>query len=203
MRERKYVKTKDDDKLISKVKSLMKAQDNMTQEALASVIGKTQSRVSGLLNGTAPFQVDELIRIADYFDVSIDSLLDRDHPRQQEDISAREICEMLLKLRKKGAKFKNIQWKETCYEYDPNEQDVCCSYRDNTYPAFFFPEFMQPKDEEEAHMYSQIENRDSFNSCINDFIKKVSAIRIAQNNGIFDETMAEEFINKCLEKLPG
>ena len=201
--EEKYVNPINYKKLCENIKSLMRDRDNMKQAALGDVIGIPQGEVSKVLRGKRRFQLDEVVRIADYFDVSIDSLLDRDHPRQQEDISAREICEMLLKLRKKGAKFKNIQWKETCYEYDPHEEDVCHSIRENTYPAFFFPEFMQPKDEEEAHMYSQIENRDSFNSCINDFIKKVSAIRIAQNNGIFDETTANEFINKCLEELPG
>ena len=198
MRERKYVKTKDDDKLISKVKSLMKAQDNMTQEALASVIGKTQSRVSGLLNGTAPFQVDELIRIADYFGVSIDSLLDRDHPRQQEDISPREVCEMLLLLSNKGMiHFEPVKRSEECVLWNDNDPtDFHSAYRDNYYSAFFFSNFLPITSD------LIFGNENLFGSYINKLIGKMSAVQIVQNQELFDKDTADDLIKKCLDDVP-
>ena len=199
--EEKYVNPINYKKLCENIKSLMRGYDNMKQAALGDIIGIPQGEVSKALNGKRRFQLDEVVRIADYFHVPVDSLLGREQLEQQEDISPREVCRMILKLCKKGVAFQNIQRKEICYE--DNGQEICGVSRENVYPALFFPEFMRPKCDDDDFEFSISGNFNPFNQRINDFIKKVSAICDAQNKGCFDETMAEDLINKYLEDLPG
>ena len=56
----------------------------LSQQAMADSIGCTQSALSMWENGTRVPSVDAVCRIADYFGISVDTLLGRDIPARAE-----------------------------------------------------------------------------------------------------------------------
>lgn len=50
---------------------MLLARDQQTQTNLALALGVTQSQLSKRLRGTIPFDLDELVVVADYFNVSV------------------------------------------------------------------------------------------------------------------------------------
>lgn len=63
------------------LRALMSEKPVTTQEKLAEITGKTRQTVSQYVNGVSEPGYDTLIKIADYFDVSIDYLLGRTKDR--------------------------------------------------------------------------------------------------------------------------
>ena len=62
-----------------KVKKLKLLRDanNLTQKQMASILNVTQKSISTYENGLTEPDISTMIKIADYFDVSLDYLLDR------------------------------------------------------------------------------------------------------------------------------
>jgi len=65
------------------LRALMSEKPITTQEKLAEVTGKTRQTVSQYVNGISEPGYDTLIKIADYFDVSVDYLLGRTKDRRK------------------------------------------------------------------------------------------------------------------------
>lgn len=65
------------------LRALMSEKPATTQEKLAEITGKTRQTVSQYVNGISEPGYDTLIKIADYFDVSIDYLLGRTKDRRK------------------------------------------------------------------------------------------------------------------------
>ncbi len=65
------------------LRALMSEKPITTQEKLAEITGKTRQTVSQYVNGISEPGYDTLIKIADYFDVSIDYLLGRTKDRRK------------------------------------------------------------------------------------------------------------------------
>lgn len=63
------------------LRALMSEKPATTQEKLAEITGKTRQTVSQYVNGISEPGYDTLIKIADYFDVSVDYLLGRTNDR--------------------------------------------------------------------------------------------------------------------------
>ena len=85
--------------IIERIESLM---GNMSQEKFGEIIGCQQAKVSSLLSraGKKRFTVEELEKIADHFNVSVDFILGRDKKEKKKEkrLSPREFCEILLDL---------------------------------------------------------------------------------------------------------
>ncbi|MBS5763786.1 MAG: helix-turn-helix transcriptional regulator [Faecalimonas umbilicata] len=71
--------------------------NGITQNDLASICGTYQSRVSECMAGKKDFTLRQLIAIADYFHVSLDSLLERDTSNIQIN-SLSDVCNLLFTL---------------------------------------------------------------------------------------------------------
>lgn len=56
----------------------LRTSKNMTQEELAAALKITRTRLSNFEQGLREPELDLLIAIADYFEVSLDYLVDRD-----------------------------------------------------------------------------------------------------------------------------
>lgn len=84
--------------IIERIESLM---GTMSQEKFGEIIGCKQSKVSSLLSraGKKRFTVEELEKIADHFNVSVDSLLGRNEKKKAPgQIAPRDFCEMLVDM---------------------------------------------------------------------------------------------------------
>lgn len=66
------------------LRALMHEKPTTTQEKLAEITGKTRQTVSQYVNGISEPGYDTLVKIADYFDVSVDYLLGRTKDRRKE-----------------------------------------------------------------------------------------------------------------------
>lgn len=103
---------------------LIKEKGVTTQDKLGEIIGKSQSSVSKALstdNKSAGFTVEQICRIADHFEISIDELLGREIR-----LSYEKICNTLITLLTVN--------KLQCLECSVNDLDKAVSY-----PAFYFP----------------------------------------------------------------
>lgn len=94
-----YTPSEDDRRLIDNLNTLMR-QHGTTQEELGFIIGKAQSRANNLLNGKAPFQINEVVKIAQHYNVSVDKLLGMKY--REEELSPYNLCRLLLSLDEKG-----------------------------------------------------------------------------------------------------
>ena len=65
------------------LRALMSEKPVTTQEKLAEITGKTRQTVSQYVNGISEPGYDTLVKIADYFDVSVDYLLGRTKDRRR------------------------------------------------------------------------------------------------------------------------
>lgn len=85
--------------IIERIESLA---GNMKQKELGEIIGCSQSKISELLSRTEKkrFSVEELERIADFFNVSVDYLLGRETVQEKpiEQITPRKFCEILVQM---------------------------------------------------------------------------------------------------------
>ena len=60
----------------------LRLERNMSQQRLAMELSMTQNTISRYENGEREPGIKELIRIADYFNVSLDSLLERSEQKR-------------------------------------------------------------------------------------------------------------------------
>lgn len=82
--------------LKNNIKELMgKEEPKLTQTDLASIIGSTQSRVSKVLSDVSKdtFTLEQVIKIADFFEVSMDELLGRKVIKKETLKTLKDVCE--------------------------------------------------------------------------------------------------------------
>ena len=77
----------------TRLRRLFDEKPNVTQGQLAELLGVTRQTVSQYVNGISEPGYAALVKIADFFDVSIDYLLGRTETRTTE-LSVKEVCEM-------------------------------------------------------------------------------------------------------------
>ena len=63
--------------MIAHIKRLMK-ENHITQRDLAHELGVSEQAISDKFHGRSNFTLRDIARIADYFDVSVDSILGRE-----------------------------------------------------------------------------------------------------------------------------
>lgn len=83
------------------IERIERLKGNMSQEDFAKkVLECGQSKVSALLSlkGDKRISVEDLEKIADYFNVSVDSLLGREEKRRSGNITPRDFCRMLVDM---------------------------------------------------------------------------------------------------------
>lgn len=87
----------DNEILKSNIERLRK-KNGLSQDQLAKIAGIHQSRMSVLLNedSKARFSIEQIYLIAEYFDVSIDSLVKGEESKRIN--TSRQICEFLVQL---------------------------------------------------------------------------------------------------------
>ncbi len=88
--------------LIENIQRIMKER-NMTQDELATAAGIAQPRISKIfkMEGSSCFTIQQLVSIASYFHVSVDSLLGvktDDQPREEKEITLSDVCTKLFEL---------------------------------------------------------------------------------------------------------
>lgn len=74
----------------------LRKQRNMSQEKLSKIVNKDRSLIGHWEGGTREVTLDDLIKISEFFDVSIDKLLGIDLANQHNNIIENE-CEINLK----------------------------------------------------------------------------------------------------------
>ena len=77
----------------TRLRFLFDEKPNVTQAQLSEKIGVTRQTVSQYVNGVSEPGYAALVKIADFFDVSLDYLLGRTETRTTE-LSVKEVCEM-------------------------------------------------------------------------------------------------------------
>jgi transcriptional regulator with XRE-family HTH domain len=55
----------------------LRTSKNVNQATLAELLGVTKTQISDIENGKTTTSIDRLVRLADYFDVSLDYLVGR------------------------------------------------------------------------------------------------------------------------------
>lgn len=107
------------------LRALMSEKPITTQEKLAEITGKTRQTVSQYVNGISEPGYDTLIKISDYFDVSIDYLLGRTKDRRkapsvydQLGLSEKSISTLKLAHKAKQAFYNR-------YEFSCEDVDMC------------------------------------------------------------------------------
>ena len=76
-----------------RLRLLFEENPNVSQCQLSEVLGRSRQTVSQYVNGISEPSYDTLVKIADYFDVSIDYLLGRTETRSV-DLSIKDVCAM-------------------------------------------------------------------------------------------------------------
>ena len=66
----------------------LRKEKNMTQEELAKLINSTKANISKYETGKVEPNIETIRFFADYFDVSVDYLLDKTNVRRQHDVLA-------------------------------------------------------------------------------------------------------------------
>jgi len=143
----------DNDILIENISKLMK-DNNITQAALAEILGMSQSNVSKALSTSDKknFTLDQIVGIAKHFKVSIDSLVGNQSGKNR-DVSPRAVAEYFVRLIEEDyIKIFEYPIEEDIYEepdYNPSTDTLQTSFRQDTinYNAFYFPSYWHiPKD---------------------------------------------------------
>lgn len=161
------------DILKKNIDALMKKK-GWSQTELGEKIGMDQSNVSKCLNEGRHFTLEQVCRLADIFEMSVDELLGREN--KAKDYSAVEICKFIVDLITsdvittfKYEKNENV-WEEYDYEYDSGYSNKTKVLK---YDAFYFSTYEQMPDYLDEHT---AENKfDEFKFCGN-FIKKNAKI---------------------------
>ena len=79
--------------LATRLRLLLDGKPNATQTQLSEAIGVSQQMVSQYIHGISEPGCNTLVKIADYFDVSLDYLLGRTETRTT-DLTTQKVCEM-------------------------------------------------------------------------------------------------------------
>ena len=119
--------------------------NNVSQDDLASAIGTHQSRISECLSCKKDFTFPQIVMVANFFNVSIDSLLEQEKNYTIQIDSLSDICRILFSLSKEvGFTIVNEYVEEdTDFDMDGNEIEpriyaggLCISFNNNNVRDF-------------------------------------------------------------------
>lgn len=194
--------------------SMLLRNKSIPQKQLASAIGVTQPNLSKALNEKEKrfFTVEQIYKIAEFFGVSIDSLIGYSPNTAKDDIDFRSIGEFIVKLLESGiAEIKDISTDEvvTNIFYD-NDTGYPADYgtylEDVTYSALFFPNHSAAFEREE-YVRGNIgrEGRTIVNTTgnevINALLQKYPSILKLYNEGQLSQEAYDAVVSSFLEQL--
>lgn len=80
-----YILRKNLNKMLAQNLKLLRKAKNMSQEEVAEILGIKRTSLSGYENGTAEPSVEGLLKISDFFKISLDQLIKSDLSKKEED----------------------------------------------------------------------------------------------------------------------
>ncbi len=194
------------------IRMLMRNKD-ITQQKLAEIAGMTQANVSKALNPNEKkhFTLDQIYRIAQAFDVSIDKLVGNT-PAESSETSPREAFQFIIKyLCAANLRTAKLTVQETAYEFE------CIDYGEyrphdiqNEYPVFFFPDYERISDYHPATDEEYIDLQSMFFQCGNDtkyrnlnkIFKKIIPLVAQFKEGDIPEEAFQMIVEGYLRQLP-
>lgn len=171
--------------------------NDITQQQLAKIAGMTQANVSKSLNPNEKkhFTLEQVYRIAQYFGVSIDSLVGNPAEKSA-GTSPRDAFLFITKFLSAGRlRTAELTVKETKYEqdYGSNGEYKPQEFED-TYPVFFFPDYhrfsdyrLSEQDEVDLHMEFCAYGNDTRFLYLNEILKKMIPLTEHYRNGDIPE----------------
>lgn len=163
--------------LNNNIKKLMK-ENSMSQNALSEAISKTvslhQSRISACFNEdtSESFTLEQIVAIADFFKVSVDSLLGVSSHEMQKQLTARDICKLIATI--------------------INNTDV--SLQNDTYDqALIFPELYGLTESQKEH---------DINRHINKFLERMFDLCEIRTKGNINSEMFSRLVESYLSDVP-
>lgn len=190
----------DTDILIQNIRSLMDDK-GMNQEQLAQILGMSQPNVSKALNlsDKKSFTLDQVVGIANYFNVSVDVLIGK---RKNTTIATgpRAIASFLSEiLASHKAEIVPYEHDEVVFEVDYDNYTYCPSSkienRTVTYPAIYFPGYWevpeQAINEDTAYAISEATQcgNETAMQPINDFLRHFKEIfDLYDKGGLTEDT---------------
>ena len=202
----------DIDRLTANIYNLMQS-SNTTQVKLAAAIGMTQSNLSRALSSKEGqcFTLEQVYKISQYFNVSVDSLLGEEKPIVS---TEREICELFTQLIEKRQIIctKASHDDEVYTPYMTERLDMDCNIEKVTseYASFHFPNYENPGPLDRFTESEIDEMRDTAlwggnahnaNQQINGFFEKYLQIYEMYLHNHLSEELFHEITGKFLDDL--
>jgi transcriptional regulator with XRE-family HTH domain len=203
------------DILISNIKNLMK-NNNMTQQELAEVLDMSQPNISKALSvsDTKSFTLDQVVGIANHFNVTVDWLLGNE-TKSTQTLSPRTIGQFIVELiENEEIETFSHSVTETIYEPD---YDIYGSNRNSdgaekeiVYNAFYFPSYWYIPDglpyDEQCSLFSEMTQcgNDKIHLQTNKFINHFLQIhKMYKQNSLEEETyktIVKDLLNHLSDK---
>lgn len=136
----------------------LRKENGWSQKELGEKIGLEQSNISKCLSGGRCFTLEQVWRLADLFEVSIDELLGRSvHNTHSEEKICAFIADLILhnEITPCNVTVNENVWVEN-EEYEETGQAFCCSTSKNTYFAFYFSNYDQIPSYFDEHEASEL-----------------------------------------------
>lgn len=192
---------------------------NINKSKLAEILGMSQPNVSKALNPNEKkcFTLEQVINIADYFNVTIDSLIGS--PKTDTIVSAnnpRDIAAFLAQcIENEKATVSEYSVEETVFVEDYDPRELFCNYKQTTqevrYPILYFSDYWSPSlisetDEEYAELQQEAFQcgNQTGNVPINNFLRHFLQIHTLYKKGELAEetyrTVVQDLLNHVPEK---
>lgn len=192
---------------------------NINKSKLAEILGMSQPNVSKALNPNEKkcFTLEQVINIADYFNVTIDSLIGS--PKTDTIVSAnnpRDIAAFLAQcIENEKATVAEYSVEETVFVEDYDPRELFCNYKQTTqevrYPILYFSDYWSPSlisetDEEYAELQQEAFQcgNQTGNVPINNFLRHFLQIHTLYKKGELAEetyrTVVQDLLNHVPEK---
>ncbi|MDE6789624.1 MAG: helix-turn-helix domain-containing protein [Ruminococcus sp.] len=193
---------------------MLMEKNNMTQQKLAEITGMTQANISKALNHNEKkrFTLDQVYRISQYFEVSIDSLVGNPSEKLA-DTSPRDAFTFITKFLCAGnLRTENLTITETVYDpqYNGYGSPECTPKEiQDTYPVFFFPDYIRFSDQKLSEQ-EEIDLHIEFCSCgnstrfqyLNEILKKMIPLISQYKDGDIPEEAFQMIVDGYLKQLP-
>lgn len=187
---------------------------NITQQQLAKIADMTQANVSKALNSreSKHFNLNQVYRIAQYFDISIDSLVGNTG-RKAAGTSPRDAFLFITKfLCTRNLRTAEMTVKETVYEpqYNGYGAPECTpTETQNPYIVFFFPDYhrfsdqkLSEQEEVDLHMEFCAYGNETKFRCLNEILKKMLPLIEQYKDGDIPEEAFQMIVEGYLRQLP-
>lgn len=193
------------------VKNLKEISNDMSNKEIAKIADCAPGTISKYHSDKYPdfYSVEMLMRLCEYFHVSIDWLMGMDTKRSKSEcVETKELCRIISTLHESGdCLFQMVAHKESCFDwiediYAPYNSDIEQEIRQNNYCALFFPNYVKAKRDSDYEYFCQEGNTHFKNKLINKFIQKMlKAKKLLEAEGI-DSEMYHDLIEKYISDLP-